>query len=132
MHARFAHLPAKPQPARLSSPRVTRRCQTRVQQFEIKLEQRIEQGCACLKAGAHRAPPVRRVEIPKDRVSLVRGRWAYRQSVTAFWGKRWHASSRRFLKRTLAACCRLRDRREQDRGIDLTAADAHDWPGFPW
>jgi RNA-directed DNA polymerase len=35
------------------------------QQFESGLEQRVEEICARLKAGAYRAPPVRRVEIPK-------------------------------------------------------------------
>src|ERR1039457_3051452 len=34
-------------------------------QFESELEQRIQEMCAQLKAGAYRAPPVRRVEIPK-------------------------------------------------------------------
>lgn len=34
-------------------------------QFESELEQRVQEICARLKAGAYRAPPVRRVEIPK-------------------------------------------------------------------
>lgn len=34
-------------------------------QFESGLEQRVQGICARLKAGAYRAPPVRRVEIPK-------------------------------------------------------------------
>jgi RNA-directed DNA polymerase len=34
-------------------------------QFESELEQRVQAICARLKAGAYRAPPVRRVEIPK-------------------------------------------------------------------
>jgi RNA-directed DNA polymerase len=34
-------------------------------QFESGLEQRVQEICARLKAGAYRAPPVRRVEIPK-------------------------------------------------------------------
>jgi len=36
-----------------------------VEQFEGELEQRIQAICAQLKAGRYRAPPVRRVEIPK-------------------------------------------------------------------
>ena len=36
-----------------------------IEQFESELEQRIQEMCAQLKAGAYRAPPVRRVEIPK-------------------------------------------------------------------
>jgi RNA-directed DNA polymerase len=35
------------------------------EQFESELKQRVEEICAQLRAGAHRAPPVRRVEIPK-------------------------------------------------------------------
>ena len=34
-------------------------------QFESELEQRVQEICARLKAGTYRAPPVRRVEIPK-------------------------------------------------------------------
>ena len=34
-------------------------------QFESELEQRVQDICARLKAGTYRAPPVRRVEIPK-------------------------------------------------------------------
>jgi RNA-directed DNA polymerase len=34
-------------------------------QFESELEQRLQEICERLKAGAYRAPPVRRVEIPK-------------------------------------------------------------------
>ena len=36
-----------------------------IEQFESELEQRIQEICAQLRAGAYRAPPVRRVEIPK-------------------------------------------------------------------
>jgi len=36
-----------------------------IEQFESELEQRIQEICTQLKAGAYRAPPVRRVEIPK-------------------------------------------------------------------
>ena len=36
-----------------------------IEQFESELEQRIQEICARLKAGAYRAPPVRRVDIPK-------------------------------------------------------------------
>ena len=35
------------------------------EQFECEVETQIEAICAQLKAGAYRAPPVRRVEIPK-------------------------------------------------------------------
>jgi RNA-directed DNA polymerase len=35
------------------------------EQFESGLEQRVQEICARLKAGVYRAPPVRRVEIPK-------------------------------------------------------------------
>lgn len=35
------------------------------EQFASELEQRVQEICARLKAGAYRAPPVRRVEIPK-------------------------------------------------------------------
>ena len=34
-------------------------------QFESELEQRVQNICARLKAGTYRAPPVRRVDIPK-------------------------------------------------------------------
>jgi len=34
-------------------------------QFASEIEQRVEEICQQLKAGAYRAPPVRRVEIPK-------------------------------------------------------------------
>src|SRR5436853_5177754 len=36
-----------------------------IEQFESELEQRIQEICEQLRAGAYRAPPVRRVEIPK-------------------------------------------------------------------
>ena len=36
-----------------------------IEQFESELEHRVQEICARLKAGAYRAPPVRRVEIPK-------------------------------------------------------------------
>ena len=36
-----------------------------IEQFERELEQRVQEICERLKAGAYRAPPVRRVEIPK-------------------------------------------------------------------
>jgi retron-type reverse transcriptase len=36
-----------------------------IEQFESELEQRIQEICTQLRAGAYRAPPVRRVEIPK-------------------------------------------------------------------
>lgn len=36
-----------------------------IEQFGSELEQRIQDICARLKAGTYRAPPVRRVEIPK-------------------------------------------------------------------
>ena len=36
-----------------------------IAQFESTLEQRLQEICERLKAGAYRAPPVRRVEIPK-------------------------------------------------------------------
>lgn len=36
-----------------------------IEQFESELEQRVQEICARLKAGAYRAPPVRRVDIPK-------------------------------------------------------------------
>ena len=36
-----------------------------IEQFESELEQRVQEICARLRAGAYRAPPVRRVEIPK-------------------------------------------------------------------
>ena len=35
------------------------------EQFESEMEQRVEEICGQLKAGTYRAPPVRRVEIPK-------------------------------------------------------------------
>src|SRR5450756_1370817 len=35
------------------------------EQFESELKQRVEEICAQLRAGTYRAPPVRRVEIPK-------------------------------------------------------------------
>jgi retron-type reverse transcriptase len=35
------------------------------EQFESELKQRVEEICTQLRAGAYRAPPVRRVEIPK-------------------------------------------------------------------
>jgi RNA-directed DNA polymerase len=35
------------------------------EQFESELKQRVEEICAQLRAGAYRAPAVRRVEIPK-------------------------------------------------------------------
>src|SRR5438445_2326805 len=36
-----------------------------IEQFESELELRVQEICARLKAGAYRAPPVRRVDIPK-------------------------------------------------------------------
>lgn len=36
-----------------------------IKQFEQELEQRVQEICERLKAGAYQAPPVRRVEIPK-------------------------------------------------------------------
>lgn len=36
-----------------------------IEQFESELEQRVQEICGRLKAGAYQAPPVRRVEIPK-------------------------------------------------------------------
>jgi hypothetical protein len=36
-----------------------------IEQFESELEQRVQEICVRLKAGAYRAPPVRRVDIPK-------------------------------------------------------------------
>src|SRR5215470_15811380 len=36
-----------------------------IEQFESTLEERLQEICERLKAGAYRAPPVRRVEIPK-------------------------------------------------------------------
>jgi retron-type reverse transcriptase len=36
-----------------------------IEQFESTLEQRLQEICERLKAGAYQAPPVRRVEIPK-------------------------------------------------------------------
>ena len=36
-----------------------------IEQFESELEQRVREICEQLRAGAYRAPPVRRVEIPK-------------------------------------------------------------------
>jgi group II intron reverse transcriptase/maturase len=36
-----------------------------IEQFESELEQRVQEICARLKVGAYRAPPVRRVDIPK-------------------------------------------------------------------
>src|SRR6202007_1316942 len=36
-----------------------------IEQFESELEQRVQEICKQLRAGAYRAPPVRRVEIPK-------------------------------------------------------------------
>ena len=36
-----------------------------IEQFESELELRVQEICERLKAGAYRAPPVRRVEIPK-------------------------------------------------------------------
>ena len=36
-----------------------------IEQFESEREQRIQEICAQLKAGNYRAPPVRRVDIPK-------------------------------------------------------------------
>jgi group II intron reverse transcriptase/maturase len=36
-----------------------------IEQFESELDERIQEICAQLRAGAYRAPPVRRVEIPK-------------------------------------------------------------------
>src|SRR6201982_4275395 len=36
-----------------------------IEQFESELEQRVQEICKQLRAGAYRAPPVRRVEIPQ-------------------------------------------------------------------
>jgi len=36
-----------------------------IEQFKSELEQRVQEICVQLRAGAYRAPPVRRVEIPK-------------------------------------------------------------------
>jgi len=43
------------------------------EQFESELKQRVEEICTQLRAGAYRAPPVRRVEIPKGPGYLFRG-----------------------------------------------------------
>jgi retron-type reverse transcriptase len=41
------------------------------EQFASEMEQRVEEICAQLKEGTYRAPPVRRVEIPKGPANFL-------------------------------------------------------------
>ena len=47
----------------------------RTKQFESELKQRVEEICTQLRAGAYRAPAVRRVEIPKGQAKPERALW---------------------------------------------------------
>jgi retron-type reverse transcriptase len=57
------------------------------EQFESGFEQRVQEICQQLQAGTYRAPPVRRVEIPKP-AKLGRDRWEYQQSLTGYFSAR--------------------------------------------
>ena len=52
-------------------------------EFERDLDRRIQHLCERLKQGTYRAPPVRRVEIPKGPGRQVRGRSEFRPPKTA-------------------------------------------------
>ena len=67
-----------------------------IEQFESELEQRVQEICVQLRAGAYRAPPVRRVERQE------RGRWEFPLSRTGCFKRRWRAFSKRFSKQTSA------------------------------
>ena len=69
-------------------------------EFERELETRVQDVCARLKAGTYRAPPVRRVEIPKGPGRSARGRWAFPRSRTDWFNVRSRASWRQYSKRT--------------------------------
>jgi len=71
-------------------------------EFESELEQRVQEICVQLRAGAYRAPPVRRVEIPKGPARPERGRWEFPLSLTACFKRRCRAFSKRSLKQISA------------------------------
>jgi hypothetical protein len=70
------------------------------EQFANEIEQRVEEICQQLKAGTYRAPPVRRVEIPKGRARAGRGRWESQPSRTGCCSARLRAFWKLCLRRT--------------------------------
>jgi hypothetical protein len=68
------------------------------EQFASEMEQRVEEICAQLKEGTYRAPPVRRVEIPKGRARSERDHWGFPLSLTGCCSGRSRAFSRLCLK----------------------------------
>src|SRR5947208_3667621 len=68
-------------------------------EFEQVLDTRVQELCERLKRGIYRAPPVRRVEIPRDRARQGRGRSEFRRSKIACCKERsrgyWKRCSRR-------------------------------------
>ena len=67
------------------------------EQFASEMEQRVEEICAQLKEGTYRAPPVRRVEIPKG-PGKVGYHWGFPRSLTGCCSGRSRAFSRLCLK----------------------------------
>src|SRR6266404_7108114 len=68
-------------------------------EFEQDLDTRVQELCERLKRGAYRAPPVRRVEIPKGPGKAGRGRSEFRRLKIACYRERsrgyWRRCSRR-------------------------------------
>jgi hypothetical protein len=73
-----------------------------IEQFESELEQRVQEICVQLRAGAYRAPPVRRVEIPKGPGKAGTRPLGIPTVATACFKRRWRAFSKRFSKQTSA------------------------------
>ncbi|MBV8093249.1 MAG: hypothetical protein JO110_08425 [Acetobacteraceae bacterium] len=73
-----------------------------IEQFESTLEQRLQDICERLKAGAYQAPPVRRVEIPKGPGKTGTRPLGIPTVADPCFRRRWHAFSRRSLNQTFA------------------------------
>ena len=69
-------------------------------EFERELETRVQDICARLKAGTYRAPPVRRVEIPKGPGKVGTRPLVFPPSRTDWFNVRSRASSKRCSRRT--------------------------------
>lgn len=70
------------------------------QPFKRERETRVQDIGARLQAGTYRAPPVRRVAIPKELAGRVPGRWAFRQSKIDGSSGRWRGFSKRCSRET--------------------------------